>query len=147
MKLDIIIDPTSEERVTAVVRAEGELTDALRRLVKEEDVLDALTVYSERDVKRLALSEVECLSVRDGRCTAVDASGEVFRIKEKLCELETRLPYGFIRINKSAIANEKRIERFRATLGGGVDAVFLSGYREYVSRRCFAEIKRRFSEK
>lgn len=147
MKLDIIIDPTSEEKITAVVHAEGKLTDALRRLAEKDDTLETLTVYNERDVKRLPLSEVECLSVRDGRCMAVDANGESFRVKETLSELEERLPQGFIRINKSAIANEKRVERFRATIGGGVDAVFLSGYREYVSRRCFAEIKRRFSEK
>jgi len=28
-----------------------------------------------------------------------------------------------------------------------VDAVFKCGYREYVSRRCFAQIKRRFEGK
>ena len=30
---------------------------------------------------------------------------------------------------------------------GGVDAVFRCGYREYVSRRCFAEIRRRYEGK
>ena len=50
----------------------------------------------------------------------------------------------FIRINKSALANEAHLERFTASFNGAVDAVFRSGYREYVSRRCFAEIKRRY---
>ena len=49
-----------------------------------------------------------------------------------------------MRINKSALANEAHLERFTASFNGAVDAVFRSGYREYVSRRCFAEIKRRY---
>ena len=62
-------------------------------------------------------------------------SGERCRLKLRLYELEAMLPASFIRINKSALANEAHLERF---------TVFRSGYREYVSRRCFAEIKRRY---
>ena len=47
-------------------------------------------------------------------------------------------------LSLSALANEHRITRFDAVFNGGVDAVFQCGYREYVSRRCFAEIRRRF---
>ena len=42
------------------------------------------------------------------------------------------------------LANEHRILRFDAAFSGGVDAVFQCGYREYVSRRCFVEIRRRY---
>ena len=43
--------------------------------------------------------------------------------------------------------NEKAIERFKADFGGGVSVEFKCGYSDYVSRRCFAEIKRRFKKK
>ena len=66
------------------------------------------------------------------------------RLKQRLYELESILPPTFIRINKSTLANEHRIDRFDAAFSGGVDAVFRCGYREYVSRRCFAEIRRRY---
>jgi len=33
------------------------------------------------------------------------------------------------------------------TYSGAVDAVFKCGYRDYVSRRCLAQIKRRFETK
>jgi hypothetical protein len=62
----------------------------------------------------------------------------------RLRDLESSLPAYFIRINKSSLANENRILRFEAVFNGGVDAVFRCGYKEYVSRRCFAEIKRRY---
>ena len=37
-----------------------------------------------------------------------------------------------------------QIQTLLQVFSGGIDAVFACGYREYVSRRCFAEIKRRY---
>lgn len=147
MKFELIIDPSAEEKVTVTAHAEGPLTEKIRALAEESIAPTHLTAYTENDIKRLPLDEVECIYTMDGKTYLVGKGGETFRIKEKLFELEERLPSFFIRINKSAIANERRLERFRATLGGGVDAVFESGYKEYVSRRCFAEIKRRYANK
>ena len=76
--------------------------------------------------------------------TAIDALGNHYRLSDRLRDLEARLPSYFIRINKSTLANEHRILRFDAAFSGGVDAVFRCGYREYVSRRCFSEIRRRY---
>ena len=75
---------------------------------------------------------------------AIDSTGTRYRIQERLRDLEPVLPSYFIRINKSTLANEHRIARFDAVFSGGVDAVFQCGYRDYVSRRCFAEIRRRY---
>ena len=63
-----------------------------------------------------------------------------------MSDLEEKLPSYFIRINKSALANEHRIQRFNTAFNGGVDVVFQCGYRDYVSRRCFAEIRRRYEK-
>jgi DNA-binding LytR/AlgR family response regulator len=75
---------------------------------------------------------------------AIDTGGKHYRLQDRLRDLEGILPSYFIRINKSSLANEHRIARFDAVFNGGVDAVFRCGYREYVSRRCFAEIRRRY---
>ena len=95
-------------------------------------------------MRMLPFSDIECITVLDGKTYAVACSGERLRLKLRLYELEAMLPASFIRINKSALANEAHLERFTASFNGAVDAVFRSGYREYVSRRCFAEIKRRY---
>ena len=81
-----------------------------------------------------------------GKTYAIDSKNRKYRLKQRLYELEERLPSFYIRINKSTLANEQRIERFAATFSGAVDAVFRCGYREYVSRRCFSEIKRRYQK-
>ena len=39
----------------------------------------------------------------------------------------------------------KKIVRFNVTLSGAVNAEFESGFSDYISRRCFAELKRRYS--
>ena len=91
-------------------------------------------------------TDIECITVIDGKTYAIDTHNQRYRLKRRLYELEEELPGCFIRINKSALANEKRLERFTASFNGAVDAVFQCGYTEYVSRRCFAKIRRRFEK-
>ena len=95
-------------------------------------------------MRKLTFGEIECITILDRKVIAIDTRGNRYRIQERLRDLETVLPSYFIRINKSTLANEHRIVRFDAVFSGGVDAIFRCGYREYVSRRCFAEIKRRY---
>ena len=100
--------------------------------------------YRDDEMRKLTFEEIECITILDRKVIAVDTNGNHYRIRDRLRDLESVLPSYFIRINKSTLANEHRIARFDAALTGGVDAVFLCGYRDYVSRRCFAEIKRRY---
>ena len=147
MKFSLTIDKTKNEEVTATVHSRSALTDAIEQLVMEYAGTDRLAAYTEDDMKMLPFTDIQCITVLDGRTCAIDVHGRQYRLKQRLYELEAVLPATFIRINKSAIANETHLERFTASFSGAVDAVFRSGYREYVSRRCFAQIKRRFDEK
>ncbi len=147
MKFRLIIDKSKEEEITATVHSRSSLTDRIETLVMQYSGSDRIPVFSEDEIKLLSLSETECIVSIDGKTFAVDPSGKKFRVKMRLYEIEEILPSYFIRINKSALANEKRLERFSVGFSGAVDAVFKSGYKEYVSRRCFAEIKRRYNAK
>lgn len=144
MKFRLIIDRNTEEEVVATVHDRSVLTDQLEQLVLKYVPAGQITAYTEDDIKLLDIEKIECITIMDGRTWAVDESGQKYRLKHRLYELEEMLPEYFIRINKSALANEKRIDRFSASFSGAVDVVFKCGYREYVSRRCFAEIRRRF---
>ena len=147
MKFKLILDDKKEESVVVTARSRSELTDQLESLVMKYSGDDMIAAYTEDEQLMLKFSQIECVTVIDGKTYVIDTKGDRFRIKLRLNEAEQRLPSVFIRINKSTLANEKRIERFKATYSGGVDAIFKCGYREYVSRRCFADIKRRFREK
>lgn len=145
MEFKLMIDPSRPEVVTAAVHARSELTDRIEALVLRYSGADRLTVYAQDEVRQLPFSQIECLTVIDGKTWAIDGTGTKYRVKLRLYELEAVVPACFIRINRSTLANEKRLERFVASFSGAVDAVFQCGWREYVSRRCFAQIKRRFS--
>lgn len=145
MEFKLIVDPNQPEEVTAAVHARSELTDRIEALVLRYSGADRLTVYAQDEVRQLPFSQIECLTVIDGKTWAIDGTGTKYRVKLRLYELEAVVPACFIRINRSTLANEKRLERFVASFSGAVDAVFRCGWREYVSRRCFAQIKRRFS--
>ena len=147
MKYRLIIDKEAEEEIIAIVREPSPLTQQIENLVRSYSGTDFLMGYREDEIRKLAFSEIECITVLDRKVIAIDTAGSRFSLKDRLRDLETVLPSYFIRINKSTLANEHRIARFEAAFSGGVDAVFQCGYREYVSRRCFSEIRRRYAGK
>lgn len=144
MKFRLIIDKNKDEEVVATVHQRTGLIEEIERLVMRHAGADRLVGYEDGDAKMLPISDLECITVLDGKTYAIDGKNRRYRLKYRLYELEELLPSGFIRINKSALANEARLERFAVSFNGAVDAVFRCGYREYVSRRCFADIRRRF---
>ena len=144
MKYKLIIDRDAEEEIIAVVRAPSSLTEQIENLVRSFSGPDSIMGYRDDEIRKLAFREIECITILDRKVIAIDTNANRYRIQERLRDLEDVLPSYFIRINKSTLANEHRIARFDAAFSGGVDAVFRCGYREYVSRRCFAEIRRRY---
>lgn len=144
MKYKLIIDRESEEEIIARVHAPSLLTEQIENLVCSFSGADYIMAYRDDEMRKLSFQEIECITIIDRKVIAIDNDGIQYRVQDRLRELEGILPSYFIRINKSTLANEHRIARFKAVFSGGVDAIFQCGYREYVSRRCFADIRRRY---
>ena len=147
MKYRLIIDKDAEEEIIAIVHAPSALTQQIENLVCSFSGRDSLMGYRDEEMRKLAFEEIECITILDRKVMAIDTRGQAYRLQDRLRDLEAIVPSYFIRINKSTLANEHRILRFDAAFSGGIDAVFQCGYRDYVSRRCFAEIKRRYEGK
>ena len=147
MKYKLIIDKTVEEEIVAIVHAPSSLTEQIENIVCSYSGIDSIMGYRDDEMRKLTFGEIECITIIDRKVIALDAEGVQYRIQDRLRDLEAVLPSYFIRINKSALANEHRILRFHTAISGGVDAIFQCGYREYVSRRCFADIRRRYEGK
>ena len=144
MKYKLIIDKDAEEELIAIVHAPSALTQQIENLICSYSGYESIIGYRDDEIRKLSFSEIECITILDRKVIAIDTKGNRYRIQDRLRDLETTLPSYFIRINKSTLANEHRITRFDAAFSGGVDAVFQCGYRDYVSRRCFKEIRRRY---
>lgn len=147
MKYKLIIDRNVEEEIIAIVHATSSLTQQIENLVCSFSGADSIMGYREDEMRKLSFGEIECITILDRKVMAIDTKGNRYRLRDSLRDLEEVLPSYFIRINKSTLANEHRILRFDTMFTGGVDAVFQCGFREYVSRRCFAEIRRRYEGK
>ena len=145
MKFRLIIDKEKEEEVVITAHQRTALADQIEALISQHT--DRIPGYIDEDIKMLSIAEIECITILDGKVYAIDSMKQFYSLKQRLYELEQQLPSSFIRINKSALANEAALDRFAVTYAGSVDAVFKCGYTEYVSRRCFAQIKRRLETK
>lgn len=138
------INPECEEEVVANVHKRTPVIDEIERIVTKENAADHITGYLEDEITLLSFEDIECFFVEDEKTYALLSNGKKYTVRKRLYELESMLPSDFIKINKSAIANGKKIARFKVLLSGAVDAEFASGYTDCISRRCFAEIRRRF---
>lgn len=143
MKFKLIIDTENEEEVLARVHKKTNVISEIEALVNSADCPTEIIGYEDGDIKILAFEEIECICVENDKTYAYCIDSKRYRIKSRLYEAEKILPHSFIKINKSAIANKKQIKRFKARISGAVDIEFKSGKTEYVSRRCFSELKRR----
>ncbi len=144
MKFKLIIDKEKEEEVTVVAHSANELTEKIENVVNSYTGNDEIFIYSDEETRKIKYYSIDCIYVYDRKTFIIDGNGNRYRINKTLSEIENELPSYFVRINKSAIGNERRIHSFKTVITGAVDVIFMCGYRDYVSRRCFANLKRRY---
>ena len=144
MKFRLIIDERCEEEIVAKVHSANDLTSKIEDLVLSYVGEDDIVVHGDYELLTLKFAEIECITVIDRKVYVIDKEANKYRTSGRLSEIEKSLPSYFVRINKSSLANERRISCFKTSFSGAVDAIFKCGYKDYVSRRCFAEIKRRY---
>ena len=147
MKFKLNIDKNAEESIEATFKSRCTLSDKLEAIVSEYNGSDRITAYDNENIISLRVPDIEYITVIDSKTYAFDIKGRQFLLKQRLYEAEEMLPSGFFRINKSSVANRAHVERYSAAFSGGVDVVFKSGNKEYVSRRCFAQIKKELKSK
>lgn len=143
MVFKLFIDKNCQEEVSANVHERTLLINQIERLVLQNNISDQLPGYLDDEITTLEINEIECFVVENEKTFALYNNNKRYLVRKRLYELEDALPGNFERISKSAIANWKKISKFKVQLSGAVDAVFKSGYVECISRRCFAELKRR----
>ncbi len=140
MELKIVIDKNAEEKVVVYARERTALVDEIESLVNNSRV--DLIGYVNNEAVKLNINEIACFMAEDNKVFAFTDSGK-YRLKCRLYQLEESLNGDFIKINQSCIANIKKISRFKATIGGALNVIFVNGYSDYVSRRNMKNVKKR----
>lgn len=140
MKCKTVIDASREEEVIIYAHERSRLVEEIEKLVREEGF--ELVGYSDKTAVLTDLSEVCCFTAEDGKVYAHTHS-EKLMIKNRLYQIEEKLPESFIKINQSCVANIRQIKKFDATLSGTLRVIFKNGYGDYVSRRNLKKVKER----
>ncbi len=140
MKLQIVIDRNRDEEIIIYVHEKSPLVCEIERLVKSHSV--DFVGYTENETVKLNLNDIYCFFTEDNKVYAM-TENEKYRLKSRLYQLEENLNNSFVKINQSCIANIKKIDRFKATVGGSLTAIFKNGHIDYVSRRNLKNVKER----
>ena len=142
MRFKLVIDKTQEETVVATVHERSRLTDEMELLVLQHDGSDRIAAYTEDGMRMLPFSDIECITVLDGKTYAVTRSGERCRLKLRLYELEERLDrHTFVRISQSEIVNLRKVTALDLALTGTIRMTLTGGTVCWVSRRSVKKIK------
>lgn len=140
MKLQIVINPNRDEEILICAHEKSPLICEIEELVKNNSV--DLIGYTENETVKLNLNEVYCFFTEDNKVYAL-TENEKYRLKSRLYQLEENLNNNFVKINQSCVANIKKIDRFKATVGGSLTVIFKNGHIDYVSRRNLKKVKER----
>lgn len=140
MKISVFIDKNHEEEIRIFAHKETELINQIKSLVG--DYSSVINGFKEKEIFPLKTSDIYCFTVENNKVFAITEDDKFF-IRERLYNIEKELSNDFIKINKSCIANIKKIERFDATFSGTLMVKFKNGYTDYVSRRSVKNVKER----
>lgn len=140
MKLGIVIDKNHDEQILIYAHEKTALICEIEQLVNN-DSFD-LTGYGETETVKLNLNEICCFITEDSKVYALTEKGK-YRLKSRLYQIEQNLNDNFVKINQSCIANIKKIDKFKASVGGALTVIFKNGYEDYVSRRNLKNVKER----
>ena len=100
MKYKLIIDKNAEEEIIAVVHAPSSLTQQIENLVCSYSGEDYIMGYRDDEMRKLAFSEIECITILNRKVIAIDIGVvTTFHSLDRLRDLEGILPPYFIRIN------------------------------------------------
>ena len=140
MKLRIVIDKNRDEEILIYAHEKTALICDIEQLINNNSF--DLMGYGETETIKLNLNEICCFITEESKVYALTEKGK-YRLKSRLYQIEENLNDNFVKINQSCIANIKKIDKFKASVGGALTVIFKNGYEDYVSRRNLKNVKER----
>lgn len=140
MKISVFIDENREEEIQIFAHKETELIKQIKALVN--DFSSQIIGFKANEIFQLNANDIYCFTVENNKVFAL-TENDKFLLKNRLYSIEEGLSSDFIKINKSCIANIKKIDRFDASISGTLKVKFKNGYTDYVSRRSVKIVKER----
>ncbi|PTE70113.1 LytTR family transcriptional regulator [Staphylococcus devriesei] len=145
MKLRLFIAPEEKEKYLAIHAPKFD--EDIQQIISHIENLDKLTqIYGKLDNEIYVLEVKTITSFRTHKNQVIALKdGQQFKLKDRLYELEMKLPTSFIRISKSEIVNIEMIEKLLLEPNGLIRMYLKNEDYTYSSRRYLKSIKERLS--
>ncbi|MCE5090124.1 DNA-binding response regulator [Staphylococcus devriesei] len=145
MKLKLFIAPEEKEKYLAIHAPQFD--EEVQQIVSQVENLDKLTqIYGKLDNEIYVLEVKTITSFRTHKNQVIALKdGQQFKLKDRLYELEAKLPTSFIRISKSEIVNIEMIEKLLLEPNGLIRMYLKNEDYTYSSRRFLKSIKERLA--
>lgn len=142
MKFNLLIKPHEEEKVTAQLHQKSTFSNDLKKFVLSQGNSNKLIAYDDNDLVQISFNEIAFITIISEKLYLITKENKKYLLKDRLYQIATKLPDYFWKINKSSIVNRHEIERFNVISGTGVNVIMKNGISDYVSRRCFSQIRK-----
>ncbi|MGA9290138.1 MAG: LytTR family DNA-binding domain-containing protein [Anaerobacillus sp.] len=134
--MKILLDVDEKHQETSVTIHCREMDDSIKEILNYFNAHKTEFIVGRKGDQQHILkpNHVHYFHSEGDQVMATTSEG-VFKVKEKLYELEETLPHNtFIRLSKSVIANLYEISHFEPSFNGTLAVHFQSGRKEYASR-------------
>ena len=79
MKFKLIINKDAPEEVTVTAHQPSELTEQIESLVRNNENKDRIVAYTEDDMLIFKFSQIECITILDGKTYIIDDKGKSYQ--------------------------------------------------------------------
>ncbi len=140
MKIKVFIDKDHPEEVHIYAHEKTKIIEGIEQVIENNSF--SLVGYMDEESVKINLLDVHCFGVEDNKVYALTET-ERLRLKQRLYQLEEKLPDNFVKINQSCIVNINKIDRFKADFSTSLSVILKNGYKDYISRRQLKSVKER----
>lgn len=143
MKFKLLIQPDKEEIVQAQLHEVSKFSKQLEEFVVSNGSISSLVGFdADKEIVYLNFVDIAIIGVIEGKTYAITNDNRQYLLKRRLYQVAEKLPDYFLKINKSSIVNRHQIKKFTVNSGAGINVIMKNNVTDYVSRRCFAKIRK-----
>ena len=143
MKFKLLIQPDKEEIVQAQLHEVSKFSKQLEEFGVSNGSISSLVGFdADKESVYLNFVDIAIIGVIEGKTYAITNDNRQYLLKRRLYQVAEKLPDYFLKINKSSIVNRHQIKKYTVNSGAGINVIMKNNVTDYVSRRCFAKIRK-----
>lgn len=149
MNINVATDISKEHKNIEVIIKAPEMTEEVQQITNTvmKVINSRKQIIASKENKMYILDIKEIIKFySEDKSNYCNTEKGIFKIKERLYELEEILGKNFIRISNSCIINLNHVESFDSSITGTIEVIFKDKTKEYVSRRRVSDVMKKIRE-